>query len=288
MRPLFVIFALLMSASAFAQPEEVTQAVINTTTTVIAPETEDVQNIQGSPGGGMQMFRNFGDGETKSVTTIKDSMIKTVLKNDMGRTTIIRNTSSKLTTTLLEIMGNKTGFYITDEEQAVLKIRMDSMMQSRRDKDTTLTRPAVPASTVPPEIIYTEETKRIAGYDCKKALVITTRLLGIKDTIAVWFTPQLKNPALPSTGGTSSFSSFGNFGNFTSLNGLDKINGFVMYYEMIMRRGRRMIVEVTKIDLKKEITLKEFEIPKDFDLKPMKEFQNMMQGGMQQFRMERQ
>jgi hypothetical protein len=39
-----------------------------------------------------------------------------------------------------------------------------------------------------------------------------------------------------------------------------------------------MIVEVTKIDTGKDIAAKEFEVPKDFDLKPMKEMQNMMGG----------
>ncbi|MEP7165771.1 MAG: DUF4412 domain-containing protein [Ferruginibacter sp.] len=276
---------ILASVTVFAQPRAVQQAIISTTTTVIAPEGEEVQNIQG--GGANQFFRNFGDGETKSTTYIKDSMVKTVMKNDMGRSTIIRNNSAKLTTTLLEIMGNKTGFYLTDEEAAVMKVKMDSMMQARRNADTTKpARPANTATNYPVEISYVDGTKKVAGYDCKKAYVITTRLLGIKDSVAVWYNPEIKLQNLASTGGTSSFSSFGNFGNFTSLNGLDKIEGFVMQYEMNMRRGRKMIVEVTKVDLKKEITEKDFEVPKDFDVKPMKEFQSMMQGaGMPQFRM---
>lgn len=285
MKTMLFFAALAISATVAAQPQLIKQATINTTTTVIAPETEEVQNIQGGQGGGNQFFRNFGDGETKSVTTIKDDKVKTILKNDMGRTTIIRDNNAKLTTTLLEIMGNKTGFFITDDEQADLKVKMDSMMQSRRAKDST--KPARPATTsYPVEISYVDGSKKVAGYDCKKALVITTRLLGIKDTVAVWYSPEIKLQNTASTGGTSSFGGFGGngFGNFTSLNGLDKINGFVMQYEMNMRRGRRMIVEVTKIDLKKEVTEKDFEIPKDFDVKPMKEFQGMMQ---QQFRGDR-
>jgi hypothetical protein len=47
-----------------------------------------------------------------------------------------------------------------------------------------------------------------------------------------------------------------------------------MMYEMNMRRGRKMLVEVTKIDSSKEIKDKEFEVPKDFDLKPIKDMQN--------------
>ena len=286
-----LFFMMLFASTAlFAQPQLIKQAIVNTTTTVIAPEGEDVQNIQqGGAGGGNQFFRNFGDGETKSTTYVRDSMVKTVMKNDMGRSTIIRNNGAKLTTTLLEIMGNKTGFYVTDDEQAVMKVKMDSMMQARRNTDSTKPRPAVNTTVYPVEISYVDGTKKVAGYDCKKAYVITTRLLGIKDSVAVWYSPEIKLQNVASTGGTSSFGGFGNFGNFTSLNGLDKIDGFVMQYEMKMRRGRRMIVEVTKIDLKKEVTEKDFEIPKDFDVKPMKEFQNMMQnGGMQQFRTERQ
>jgi hypothetical protein len=284
MKPILFFSMFFASAIVVAQPQIIKQATISTTTTVIAPEGEDVQNIQGA-GGGNQFFRNFGDGETKSTTYIKDSLVKTVMKNDMGRSTIIRNNGAKLTTTLLEIMGNKTGFFISDDEQAVMKVKMDSMMQARRNNDSTKPRPAASTTPNPVEISYVDETKKVAGYTCKKAYVITTRLLGIKDTVAVWYNPELKFEQIASTGGTSSFGGFGNVGNFTSLNGLDKIDGFVMYYEMNMRRGRRMIVEVTKIDIKKEVTDKEFEIPKDFDVKPMKEFQGMMQGMGNQFRM---
>lgn len=286
MKAIFFSMMLIASTHLMAQPQLIRQAVVSTTTTVIAPEGEDVQNIQGGGGGGNQMFRNMGDGETKSTTYLKDSMVKTIMKSDIGRSTIIRNNEAKLTTTLLEIMGNKTGFYITDVEQAEMKIKMDSMMEARRNADTTRTKRTSNNTVNPVEISYVEGSKKIAGYDCKKALVITTRLLGIKDSVAVWYNPDIKLQHIASTGGTSSFGGFGNVGNFTSLNGLDKINGFVMQYEMNMRRGRRMIVEVTKIDLKKEVAEKEFEIPKDFEVKPMKEFQSMMQGaGGTQFRM---
>ena len=289
MKKSLFFYMLLASTIAVAQPQLIKKAVISTTTNVIAPEGEDVQNLQQGQGGGFN-FRNFGDGETKSTTILKDDKVKTILKNDMGRSTIIRDNNAKLTTTLLEIMGNKTGFFITDAEQAEMKIKMDSMRQARRNNDSS--KPKTTATTTPEnvEISYVDGSKKVAGYDCKKALVITTRILGIKDTVAVWYTPEIKLQNIASTGGTSSFGGFGGggFGNFTSLNGLDKIDGLVMQYEMNMRRGRKMIVEVTKVDLKKEVTEKDFEIPKDFDVKPMKEFQGMMQGAGMQFRGERQ
>jgi len=276
----FLVLSMGISFVSFSQPKLITQAIVNTTTTVIAPEDEEVQNLQNSGQGGGMNFRNFMDGETKSVTYLKNNLTKTVMKSDMGRSTIIRNDSLKLTTTLIEMMGNKTGFYVTDEEQAQLRKRADSMMQGRRKKDSSanITRemPQRP-SEVPVEISYTNETRKIAGYTCKKAWVITTRLLGVKDSVAAWYSPEIKLQHVTSTGGLSGF------GNMGSVSGLDKIDGFVMAYEMSMRRNRKMMVEVTRIDLQKDIADKEFDIPKDFEVKPMKDMQNMFggQGGFQ-------
>lgn len=267
---------MLGTLSAMAQPKIITQATINTTTNVIAPEEEDVTNIQSQGGGGPAMFRNFGDGETKSVTQVKNDMVKTVIKSDMGRSTIIRNNETKLTTTLIEMMGNKTGFYVTDEEQAGLRKSMDSMMQARSKDSAATNRPAATPPTV--DVVYTEETKKIAGYNCKKAYLITSRLMGlVKDTAVVWYTPEFKVKNVSSVGGGFSMGMMG--GAAATGNSMDKIDGFVMGYETKMRRNRTMIVTVTKIDVAKEIADKEFDIPKDFDVKPMKEMRSMMGGG---------
>lgn len=274
MKQLLLAAIMLGALSAVAQPKLVSQATINTTTNVIAPEEEDVASIQGQGGGGM--FRNFGDGETKSVTQVKNDMVKTVIKSDMGRSTIIRNNQSKLTTTLIEMMGNKTGFFVTDEEQAGLKKSMDSMMQARSKDSALANKPAAAPPTV--DVVYTEDTKKIAGYNCKKAYLITTRLLGlVKDTAIVWYTPEFKVQNVSSVGGGFSMAMMG--GPAAATNSMDKIDGFVMGYETKMRRNRTMIVTVTKIDLDKTIADKEFDIPKDFDVKPMKEMRNMMGGG---------
>jgi len=263
------------SLAAAAQPKLISQATVTTTTTVIAPEEDELQNVQnqGGPGGGPGiMFRNFGDGETKSTTYLKNDLVKTIIKTDMGRSTIIRNNGTKVTTTLMEMMGRKTGFYISDEEQVQMRKKMDSMMQNRKvdSSGAVRTRPASSENKI--EIHTTEETKKIAGYTCKKAYVVTTRILGIKDSNAIWYTPEIKLQNLNSTGGTMGFGGFG------STNGFDKVDGFVMAYEAKMPRGRKMNVEVNKIDISKEIADKEFEIPKDFEVKPMKEMQSMFGG----------
>ncbi|RYY50283.1 MAG: hypothetical protein EOO06_04420 [Chitinophagaceae bacterium] len=279
MKRLLLIVAVSYGGAAVAQPKLITQATITTTTNIIAPEEEDVSSIQGQGGDGRMNFRNFGDGETKSVTYLKNDLVKTVMKSDMGRSTIIRDNDKKITTTLIEMMGNKTGFYSTDQDAADMRKRMDSMMQATRNgADTGRRRNARPADAAAPEIVYTEEAKKIAGYNCKKAYIIHTRLLGNKDSAAIWYTSDFKLKNIASTGGLSGFSSL--MGNSNS-NPYEKIDGFVMAYESKMPRGRLMQVEVTKVDLAKEIADKEFDIPKDFDVKPMKEMQNMMQGGGQ-------
>lgn len=285
---LFFAFA-ICSGTVMAQPKVISQATINTTTNVIAPEEEDVSAIQNQgqgQGGGAMMFRNFGDGETKSITQVKNDLVKTVIKTDMGRSTILRDNAAKKTTTLIEMMGNKTGFYVTDSEQVEMKKRMDSMMRSR-SKDTSANSAARRVQTsapAPVEISATDETKKIAGYTCKKVYLISTRFLGIKDSATVWYTPDFKINNLSSTGGSGMSMGMmamgGNSGGGT-LSGLEKIDGFVMRYETKMRRNRTMVVEVTKVDLAKEISDKDFELPKDFEVKTMKEMGSMMGGGGQ-------
>lgn len=290
MKKIFFLFLSSSSLAAFAQQKTITQAIITTKTTIIAPENEDEANtpppVVGADGQQV-VIRRFGDaGETKSITYIKNDLVKTVINSEMGRTSTIRDNAQKKTTTLMEMMGNKTGFYATDAEMEEGRKRMDSMMQSRNPSGEN--RNSTPASV---DINYTEETKKIAGYDCKKAFVITTRttntisqdgVLGTKttrDTAVVWFCPDIKIQGLTNTGGAG-----GGFAMFTnsSLGGLDKLSGFPLQYEMNMRRGRKMVVEVIKLETDKEIKDKEFEVPKDFELKAMKDMQGP--GGGMQFR----
>ncbi|MEI8053332.1 MAG: hypothetical protein WCH52_06255 [Bacteroidota bacterium] len=272
------ILLLLTGFIAFAQPKAYNQAIINTTTNIIAPEEENVESIQQDPRGGMN-FRNMMDGETKFVTYLRNDLVKTNMKSEMGKSTIFRDNSKKLTTIVMEMMGNKSGFFATDEDQAQMQKRRDSMMAERRKLDTDSTRrmPPPEKNNAPVEISLTTETKKIAGYDCKKAYLITSRFLGSKDTAVVWFTSEFKLNNVLSTGGMNSIPGIGNM--FPTLNGLDKIDGFVMRYEMKMRRNRRMEVEVTKVDLTKEVEAKEFDLPKDIEIKPMSEMQNMFRGG---------
>ena len=276
-----ITLAFLFSASAvFAQPKLVSQAIISTKTTIISPE-EDENNPPPPTGGNgeeMRIMRFGGEGETKTTTWLKSDLVKTYLESDMGKTTIIRDNGKKLTTTIMEIMGRKTGFYVTDSDQVTMRKKMDSMMQGRRQNEGI--------SNTPPKVdlVYADETKKISGFDCHKALLVTTRSNGKKDSSVLWYTPDIKFQNITNTGG--SLAGFGGFSQQAA--GMDLMNnlkGFPIQYERNLNRGRKMTVLVTKIITDTEIADKEFEIPKGIEIKSIKEMPGMMGGqGMMQMR----
>ena len=275
MKKIILLSSVFVCAQLLAQPTLINQAIVHTTTTIVAPEgSDDVTQLQNQGGEGRMMFRNFADGEIKSTTYLKGDLVKTVVKTEMGRITTIRDNAAKKTTTLMEMMGNKTGFYATDEDEAEMRRKRDSMMRANQNDSS---RPNRPATENAVEIVETGETKKIAGYNAKKVWVVTSRLLGIKDTAVAWYSPEIKLVNMSTIGG----SSFGNFGAGPggSVTALSKLEGMVLRYESKMRNNRTMTVEVTKLETSKEIATKEFDIQKDFEVKPMKEMQGMRFGG---------
>jgi len=264
-----LFFTLALSAACvagYAQPKLISQATISTKITIVAPEEEDgpPPNVQTSGNGEeVRVMRFGGEGETKSTTYLKNDLVKTFSETEMGRTTIIRDNSKKTTITLMEMMGKKFGIKSTDEEQEAMRKRMDSMMKTRNDN------PLAGNSEPKTNIVYLDESKKIAGYDCKKALILSTRSNGKTDTSLVWYSPDFTLQGVSSTGGG------GGFGSQTSSSGLELLKGFPLQYERNMGRGRKMTVQVTKIDFEKAVSDKEFEIPKDIEIRSMKD----MQGG---------
>ncbi len=276
------IFILLFSTASFAdyaQPKILTQAIVTTKTTITAPEGDDAPqgSFSTSTDGGDQVrvMRFGGDGETKTTTWLKNDLVKTFSESEMGRTTVIRDNSKKITTTMMEMMGRKNAFYATDEDQKEMAKRMDSMMRTRVQNTDVNNTPAPPTYKVE----YIEESKKISGYSCKKALIIATRSNGKSDTTTVWYCPEFKLQNLASTGG--SMGGFGGFNVSSGPNSMELLNGFPMQYERSMPRGRTMTVQVTKLVIDKEVADKEFEIPKDVEVKAMKDMQQ--EGGGQRF-----
>ncbi|MBP6432162.1 MAG: hypothetical protein KA319_10370 [Ferruginibacter sp.] len=283
MKKIITLLLCTTALSTFAQQKTVTQATITTKTIITSPDGDDGGTPPPPPppgpdGAEVRVFRFGGDGETKAVTYLKNNLVKTVVNNEMNITTTIRDNDKKITTTLMQMNGSTNGFYTTDEDQEVMRKRMDSLMQSRRQgNDNNALLNNTPPTT---EVVYGEETKKVAGIMCKKALLITTRANRV-DTNTVWYTPEFKLQGITSTGG---LSGFGMGARTTQLGGLDKLNGFPMLYEMNMSRGRKMTVEVTKIDIEKEVKDKEFEVPKDVELRSVKDMQNGGAPGTMQIR----
>lgn len=275
------IITMLLASASFtlhAQPKLLTQAIVSTKTTIVAPEADNNQpagNFTSESGEQIRVMRFGGDGETKTTTWLKNNLVKTFMESETARTTTIRDNEKKLTTTIIEAMGRKTGFYATDEEQAAMRAQMDSMMRSRSEVSALF-------SNKPPtyETVYLDDAKKISGYSCKKALIIGTSNSGRKDTTVVWYSPDFKLQGIASTGGSA--GGFGNFSQAAGLSGMDDINGFPMQYERPMRNGGKMTVQVTKLVTDKDVSDKEFEISKDIEIKPMKEMQS---GGGPGFRM---
>jgi hypothetical protein len=279
MKKVVSLLFLTGSFSAFAQPKLITQAVISTKTNIVAPEGDEpaFQSNTGPGGEETRIVRFGGEGETKTTTWLKNDLVKTFTESEMGRTTAIRDNSKKITTTIMEMMGKKTGFYATDADQEEMRKRMDSMMKTRGPNAG----PGIgaPAGAAAFSISYVDGSKKISGYQCKKAFVIATRSNGKSDSTTVWYCPDFKLQHLPSTGGAA--AGFGGFNMTAGANGMEDLNGFPLQYERKMNRGRQMTVEVTKLVIDKEVADKEFEIPKDIEIKPMKDMQNNGGPGIQ-------
>lgn len=280
MKKIITLLFLTGSLNAIAQPKTITQAMITTKTTMVAPDTDEAPagNFTSESGEQVRIMRFGGDGETKTTTWLKNDLVKTFSENEMGRTTVIRDNAKKLTTTIMEMMGRKSGFYATDEDQAEMRKRMDSMMQTRGRQNVSFGSGANTPATY--SVVYIDENKKISGYACKKALVIATRT-DRSDTTTVWYNPEFKLQHIPATGGSA--GGFGGFNVTAGATGMELVNGFPMQYQRNMPRGRQMTVEVTKLVIDKEIGDKEFEIAKDIEIKPMKDMQSGGSGrpGMQ-------
>jgi hypothetical protein len=108
-------------------------------------------------------------------------------------------------------------------------------------------------------VTLTEETKEIAGYKCKKALV-TSEEDGVKTNYEVWFTDEL--------GGKDA-----NFDNPL----YKDINGVLMEFAMKTPQASMKFV-VTNVE-KKSIPSKDFEIPAEYKLTTKEELKSKF-GGM--------
>jgi len=171
-----------------------------------------------------------------STLSVKGTSTRTESASAMGNMIAITNYDKKFTVTLLDMMGKKLAIRKTLDE-----INRDL------DKDPK------------PAIQVTDETKDIAGYKCRKA-IITVEKNGKKISFDIWYTNEL--------GGRET-----NFGNPL----YQDIDGMLMEFTF-QERTLTMKYSVSKVE-KKEIPDSMFEIPADYKLTTTEELKSMFGGG---------
>jgi GLPGLI family protein len=265
MRSLLLVILSLSFLSLSAQVKIVEKAVIKMKTEITFPE-----NMGGSsPGEGDRVMMIGGAGGMEANTTMyyRGDFSKVESTSDFGNNIIITDRKNKKTTTLTEAMGRKVGFYSTDEDEQAMRFRMDSARNVRRD---SLEKAGIPiARPAKPEIEYIEETKKIAGYTCKKAIIKSKNQRGEVNTAIVWYCPDFKMAEGFTFGGGGGRGVIA----LAGMNGLDQIEGFPMEYQVERNNGMKIHIIITKVQLDPVIEDKTFDIPKGYDIKPIKEMQ---------------
>lgn len=276
--PLIIVACSIVS---YSQQKIISQAIVKSKTEIVFPENTN----RGSDGDGDGS--GFGGGprtmESKTTIYFKGDLVKTYNETDFGNNTVIIDKKNKKTTTLIEAMGKKTGFYTTEEDEAEMRKnmerRMDSIRQARGQSAANQNN-NTPRDV---EVTTTDETKKIAGYLCKKAIV-KTKTRGETNESIVWYTPDFKMTQGYPTGNTGSgfgggrgMRMGGGLGNVSAIT--EKIDGFIMGYEISRPNGFKMTMEVTKAEPGADISDNTFDIPKGYEIKSAKDMQNQFLPG---------
>jgi len=165
----------------------------------------------------------------ETLIKIKGAKTKTEQNTSMGSTISIYDGDAETSTTLMNMMGNKVAIELNKEE----------LKKQEPEKE--------------PKIVYADENKEIAGYQCKKAKIT----YGEKDeTLTVFYTGEINAKKTKSQ--------------------YKGLKGFPMQYE-IFNQGIKMIMTAKEVKEEK-IAASEFTTPEDYQTMTMEEFQKMMGG----------
>lgn len=278
-----VLSAVLLAAGivAFAQPKIVERAIVKAKTEITFPENFSFGGPGGPGGGGDGPPGGFTmprDMETTTTMTYSPDYMKIESLSDFGNNVVITDRKKKVTTTLIEAMGRKTGWFTSDAEAEAQARKQDSTRKARRDSLAEL---GLTFTDNKPELIYSDETKKVSGYTCKKVTIKTKGQNGQVTENVIWYNPDFKLAA-SSTAASANGGGFGGGGRgrmqMGGLPGLDQIEGFPMEYESTAQNGFKIHMVVLKVQVDAAIDEKTFEIPKGFDVKPQSTFEG--KGGM--------
>jgi GLPGLI family protein len=244
-----LLLILFVSVTAFSQ-QAANEAIIDIKIETVFPESDAPPAPEGAT------VMRFGDGEMKSRLFYKNGNMK--MENDMGmgKNYVFYEPNTKTTTTLMEVMGRKMGFYTNEED-----------MKKMAAADSGKTQQRIQAFNPEVFIEYLSETKKIAGYTCNKALIRYKNQKGDEMQQAVWYSPEI----IMGEG-----FKFNMLVRQAGIPGIQKLKGFPMEFDVVRQNGMKIHYEVSKVDLNAKIDDKTFVIPKDFDVKPQSE---MMRGG---------
>ncbi len=173
----------------------------------------------------------------KSATLyVKGTSTRNETMTPMGNVVVVNNIDKKFSATLLNMMGKKMA----------IKKSMDEISKEISNQTK-------------PGIKLTDETREIAGYKCKKA-ILTVSANGSQTNYEIWYSDEL--------GGKET-----NFGNPI----YQDIEGMLMEFSL-RERSVSMKYTVTKVESK---TLADtyFEIPADYQLTTEAELRSMFGGG---------
>lgn len=276
-----VILGACTVMTGMAQQKTFGSAIVKSKTSITFPENN---NRGGDNGDGDFGGRPTGM-ESKSTVYYRGDMIKIDNESDFGNNTMIIDKKSGRTTTLIQAMGRKTGFYSTEEEREAMEERMRKRMDSIRQARGESADDSRQARTQDIEVVQTNDTKKIAGFSCKKAIIKSKTRQGQVNETIVWYCPDLKRPGnyplnFGSTGGRGFAGAMSGASNRNNTNGFDKIDGFIMGMEISRPNGFKMETEVTEVQTDPTIADKVFEIPKGYDIKPMSEMERQFGGRM--------
>lgn len=277
------IALMLTVVLALAQPKIIERAIVKAKTEITFPENFSFGGPGGGgPGGGGGEGGGFSmprDMETNTTMTYSTDYMKVESLSDFGNNVVITDRKKKVTTTLIEAMGRKTGWYTSDAEAELQARKQDSSRKARRDSLAEL---GLNFTDNKPELIYSEETKKVSGFTCKKVTIKTKGQNGQVSENVIWYNPDFKLAESSSAASAGGGGFGGGRGRMSMMSagvpGLDQINGFPMEYESVRENGFKIHMIVTKVQVDASIDEKTFEIPKGFDIKPQSTFEG--QGGM--------
>jgi hypothetical protein len=166
----------------------------------------------------------------ESTMYVKGEKFRLEQSAGMGTTVTIIDNKAKTGYICMDMMGNKMAF------------KMDAKTFENNTADENK-----------PEVKYTDETKTIAGYTCKKAEIMSK---DAEEPMVIWFTDEL--PA---------------FNN----KDFKYINGFPMEYQ-VKNGGITMLMTVTTVS-KEKVSDSYFKVPEGYTEKTMQDMESMFGTG---------